>query len=76
MENKEEIKCSYHNCDKTYTKEYLCYLSSGLKSPPIKDEDKFHQILQGLLTTCLFCMNCSTNHAATICMNSNIPIGK
>lgn len=74
MDNKD-IKCSYYNCDNSFTKEYLSYLSPGLKSPPLNDEDKFNQIVNGLLQTCLFCMKCSTKHAATICIDSNIPIG-
>lgn len=74
MENKEEFfKCSYYNCDKSFTKDYR---SSGLKTPPINNEDKFHQILEGLMKTRLFCMKCSTNHATIICLNSKIPIEK
>jgi hypothetical protein len=74
MENKEEfIKCSYYNCDKSFTKDYY---SSGLKTPPINDEDKFYQILEGLMKTRLFCMKCSTNHATIICLNSKIQIEK
>jgi len=72
MENKDEFfKCSYYNCDKSFTK---VYFSSGLILPPINDEDKFHQILEGLLKTRLFCIKCSTNHATIICLNSKIPI--
>ena len=72
MENKEEMfKCSYYNCDKSFAKDYF---SSGLKSPPINDEDKFHQITEGLLKTRLFCIKCSTNHAIIICLNSKIQI--
>lgn len=72
MENQEEfLKCSYYNCGKTFSREYF---SSGLKTPPINDEDKFHQICEGLLKTRLFCIKCSTNHAIIICKNSKIPI--
>lgn len=72
MEKKEEFfKCSYYNCDKSFAKEHF---SSGLMSPPINDEDKFFQILEGIVSTRLFCMKCSTNHATIICINSKIPI--
>ena len=72
MDNKENfIKCSYYNCEKSFSKEYF---SSGLISPPICNEDKFHQIFEGLLSTRLFCFKCSTNHATIICINSKIPI--
>ena len=72
MNNKEEFfKCSYYNCDKSFAKDYF---SSGLKSTPINNEDKFHQILEGLVATRLFCMKCSTNHATIICHNSKIRI--
>ena len=74
MENKEEFyKCSYYNCDKSFRKEYR---SSGLKSLPINDEDKYHQILEGLAKTRLFCVKCCQNHATIICMNSKIQISK
>jgi len=74
MENKEEfIKCSYYNCNKSFAKEYF---SSGLQKPPINDEDKFHQILEGIISTRLFCMKCSTNHATIICINSKIQFEK
>ena len=53
------IKCSYYNCDKSFSKDYF---SSGLLSPPINDEDKEHQILEGLMKTRLFCIKCSGNH--------------
>jgi hypothetical protein len=47
MENKEEfIKSSYYNCDKYFAKEYF---SSRLQKSPINDEDKFDQILEGIL---------------------------
>jgi hypothetical protein len=72
MENKEEFfKCSYYNCDKSFAKDYF---SSGLKSPPINEKDKYHQILEGLLKTRLFCIECSANHATIICLNSKIQI--
>ena len=72
MENKDEFfKCSYYNCDKSFAKDYF---SSGLKSPPINEEDKYHQIIEGLLKTRLFCIKCSTNHATIICLNSKIQI--
>jgi hypothetical protein len=74
MENKEEfIKCSYYNCSKFFAKEYF---SSGLQKPPINDEDKFDQILECIISTRLFCMKCSTNHATIICINSKIQIEK
>jgi hypothetical protein len=74
MENKEEFfKCSYYNCGKSFRKDYL---SSGLKTPPINDEDKFHQILEGLMKTRLFCLSCTIKHATIICLNSKIQIEK
>ena len=72
MENKEDfITCSYYNCKKSFAKEYF---SSGLQKPPMQSEYKFDQILEGILSTRLFCMKCSTNHATIICLNSKIQI--
>lgn len=65
------IKCSYYNCDISFGKDYY---SSGLLSPPINNEDKYHQIFEGLMKTRLFCMKCSENHARIICLNSKIKI--
>ena len=74
MENKEDFfKCSYYNCDESFAKDYF---SSGLKSPPINEKDKFHQILEGILKTRLFCIKCSTNHTTMICLYSQIQIEK
>ncbi len=72
MENKEQyIKCSYYNCDKSFAPEYF---STGLLLPPIKDEDKYHQLIEGIMKTRMFCMKCSQNHAKLICLNSKIKI--
>ncbi len=71
MENKDFFKCSHYNCNNSFTKEYL---SSGLKHHPISDEDKYDKILEGLLKTRIFCMECSTNYATIICLNSKIKI--
>ena len=72
MEKKDiMIKCSYYNCNIAFSKDYL---SSGLLSPPINNEDKYHQIVEGLLKTRLFCIKCSGNHARIICLNSKIEI--
>jgi len=73
MDNKETyIKCSYYNCDISFAKEY--YSLIGLREPPVLEEYKFSQILEGLLKTRLFCIKCSTNHATIICLNSKIHI--
>jgi len=66
------IKCSYYNCDTSFVEEYF---SSGLLSHPINEEDKYHQILEGLLKTRIFCIKCSKNHATIICLNSKMKIG-
>jgi len=71
--NKLYIKCSYYNCEISFAEDYY---SSGLKSPPINDKDKYNQILQGLMKTKLFCIKCCQNHATIICMNSKIKIEK
>ena len=72
MENKEEFfKCSHYKCDKSFAKDYL---SSGLLLSPINEEDKYDQILEGIMKTRMFCMKCSQNHATLICLNSKIKI--
>ena len=38
------------------------------------DTTKHSKILEAILSTRLFCMKCSQNHAYLICMNSKIPI--
>ncbi len=72
MENKEcTIKCSHYKCDKSFTSEYF---SSGLLLPPINEENKYHQIFEGIMKTRMFCIKCSLNHATLICANSKIKI--
>ena len=72
MDNNKIFKCSYYNC---YFNAFIKdYLSTGLRLPPINDEHKFDQILEGLLKTKLFCIKCSQNHATLICINSQIKI--
>ena len=72
--DKEEcnILCSHNNCKVKFSKNYY---SSGFKTKhPIKDDYKFHQILEGILKTRMFCMRCSQKHATIVCMNAKIPI--
>jgi hypothetical protein len=70
-ETKEWLTCSYDNCGKEFAKEFF---SSGMPQSPVKDSNKFHAIMEGLMQTRLFCIKCTTNHARIVCMNSKIPI--
>ena len=65
------IKCSHYKCDKSFSPEYY---SSGFILPPINEEDKYFQILEGIMKARMFCMKCSQNHATLICLNSKIKI--
>ena len=71
MDKEKWIKCSHYNCDKSFSEEYH---SSGLIKHPIKNEDKYHQIFEGLMSARLFCIKCCDNHAKIICLNSKIKI--
>ena len=56
MENKEQnIKCAYYNCSESFIPEYF---STGLLAPPIKDEHKYYQLMEGIIKTKMFCMDC------------------
>jgi hypothetical protein len=56
MENKEQyMKCSYYNCDESFMPEYF---STGFFLPPIKDENKYQQLMEGIIKTRMFCMEC------------------
>jgi len=70
-ETKEWLTCSHYNCRKKFAKEFF---SSGMPQSPVKDSDKFHAIMEGIMQTRLFCMKCTTNHARIVCMNSKILI--
>ena len=63
------ITCHNNTCNKRFTSEYF---SSGLKTAPVADEDRGHQIYEGIISTRLFCMNCAHNHAKIICRLSRI----
>ena len=67
------IKCSNHNCMVRFSKEYY---SIGVSELPVNEKDKFNVILEGIVSTRLFCMNCSNTHAEIICINSKIPVVK
>ena len=68
---KEYLTCSTDKCGIQFSKKYT---SSGMPSPPVKNDAKFFAITEGLMQTRLFCMKCVTNHATVICKNSKIPI--
>ena len=73
MEKTEQyIQCSHYKCDKSFSPEYISY--PGLLLPPINEENKYDQILEGMLKTRMFCMKCCENHARLICLNSKIKI--
>jgi hypothetical protein len=56
MENKEQyMKCSYYNCEESFLPEYF---STGFILPPIKDENKYQQLMEGIINTKMFCMDC------------------
>ena len=71
MEKTELFKCSHYECGKSFSRNNY---SLNAKVPPINDEDKLEQIIDGILITRLFCFKCSINHAISICRNSKISI--
>ena len=70
------IRCSNRNCMIRFAKEYYSIGMSEMSELPINEKDKFHVILEGIVSTRLFCMNCSNTHAEIICLNSKIPVEK
>ena len=56
MDNNEVFKCSHYNCDKSFVRTKFSFES---KTPPINDKDKLEEILEGIVITRLFCMDCS-----------------
>lgn len=64
--------CSHFNCEKKY--DYKYYSNGFLQKEdfPIQEDAKFYQILEGILATRMFCINCSVNHSKLICTNSKI----
>jgi len=71
MEKNEDFKCSFYECSKSFIRKNV---SLDGKSRSINDEDKLELIIDGILATNLFCINCSINHAISICKNSKIII--
>lgn len=73
------VKCSFYGCGKSFIRKNF---SLDTKSPHIDDEDKLEIndqykleiIIDCMLLTKLFCLNCSINHAISICQNSKIRI--
>ena len=65
----EWITCNNNTCQVRFTKEYF---SSGLQEAPVADGHKYHQVLEGIISTRLFCMTCSRGHATVICRLSRI----
>jgi hypothetical protein len=70
MEKNEVFKCSFYGCNKSIRQNVFL----DIKSPPINDEAKLELIIDSILVTKLFCINCSINHAISICENSKIRI--
>jgi len=70
MEKNEVFKCSFYGCNKSIRQN----VSLDIKSPPINDEAKLELIIDSILVTKLFCINCSITHAISICENSKIQI--
>lgn len=71
MDKNEIFKCSHYNCDKSFIRTPFSFET---KTPPINDKDKLEEILESILITRLFCMECSITHAISICLNSKISL--
>ena len=67
---KNEVTCSFYFFNKSIRQN----VSLDIKSPPVNDETKLELIIDSILATKLFCVNCSITHAIRICENSNIRI--
>lgn len=71
MEKNEVFKCSHYNCGKSFVRTPFSFET---KTPPINDKDKLEEILEGIIITRLFCMDCSISHAILVCLNSKISL--
>jgi len=72
LENGEVfIKCSHDKCHTFFAK---VGGTQELLPPPISNEDKYSQILAGIINTKMFCLLHSIEHTQTICRDSKIPL--
>ena len=70
MENNDVFKCSHYGCGNSFIRKNI---PLDVKSP-INDEDKLELMIDGILITNLFCVDCSITHAIITCSNSKISI--
>ncbi len=67
----EKITCSCFNCNVKYT---LDYTSPGLQILPIQETKKYHQLFEAIMSSRLFCLECSLKATTLICRRAKIPM--
>jgi len=65
------IRCAHDGCKTFFAKESPI---QDMLEAPLSEENKYPQILAGLLNTKLFCLLHCIDHARTLCRASNISV--